>query len=249
MDPYGLSYSYSQPQIQTILPTVSPMKINSSRNENYRINDQNSTYYKVNKTQYSVQYQSQSGLPKLSNHPANLDNQQRGGIKDQMGSILRGQSTGNTGNSFTSNSIQDQEIIQKNGKRVHSKDWVQRELFGEIHWKPHRKQVSAIAHEDDPVVGVKKIVSDLTIVKPRIERIPNVTKSGLESIQQSQSSSGLNQSNSSLIDMLQKKYLKKYNGVKYQIEEQKRKDKIEEQRARKSYDFVINNSHERVNKL
>jgi len=38
-----------------------------------------------------------------------------------------------------------------------------------------------IGHEEDPVVGVKKIVTDLTIVKPRIERIPSITKSGIDS--------------------------------------------------------------------
>ena len=77
----------------------------------------------------------------------------------------------------------DQSILSR-GKRVSSKDWVQRELFGEIHWRPHRKQIPVIGHEEDPVVGVKKIVTDLTIVKPRIERIPSITKSGIDSFKQ-----------------------------------------------------------------
>eukprot|EP00347_Sterkiella_histriomuscorum_P001156 403373112 len=142
----------------------------------------------------------------------------------------------------------------KGGKRYNSKNWNKHDDQQEFQFKPHRRQIEVINHEEtDPVVGRKKIVTDLTIVKPRIERIPKNYQSPMKTSQNSPQNANRfstlrnsmfsqtldgntpnKQSNSSA------QYLQKYKGIKQLLDQKLRQQKQDMEKSKRSYDFVMN---------
>jgi hypothetical protein len=46
----------------------------------------------------------------------------------------------------------------------------------ESSWRPHRKAVGPVSHDQDKLIGVKKIISYYTVVKPKSERVHFIEK-------------------------------------------------------------------------
>ena len=90
-------------------------------------------------------------------------------------------------------------------------------------WKPSIKIVEPVGHENDRIIGAKKIITHFTIVKPRVERVHFVEKS----------------SSGSLEDLLSgKMFLQKNRGVKAKMNEDSLKLKREEDRKRRTLQYL-----------
>ena len=90
-------------------------------------------------------------------------------------------------------------------------------------WKPSIKTVSPQSHANDKIIGIKKIISHYTIVKPRVERVHFVEKSN----------------SGSLADLLSgKMFLQKNRGVKARMMEETLRQKREEERMKRTWDYI-----------
>ena len=98
------------------------------------------------------------------------------------------------------------------------------QLSPTFEWKPSVKTVGPISHEEDRVIGLKKIITSYTIVKPRVERVHFVEKTGNE-----KSSGG--GAGASLEDFMSgKMFLQKNRGVKARMMEETVRQRREEER-------------------
>jgi hypothetical protein len=96
------------------------------------------------------------------------------------------------------------------GRRHYSKDETPT-----YEWKPTIRKVDPVSHENDRIIGTKKIITHYTIVKPRVERVHFVAKSD----------------SGSLSDLLSgKMFLQKNRGVKARMMEDTIKQKRDEDR-------------------
>lgn len=90
-------------------------------------------------------------------------------------------------------------------------------------WRPTIKKVDPVGHENDRIIGVKKIITHFTIVKPRVERVHFVEKS----------------SSGSLSDLLSgKMFLQKNRGVKARMMEDSIKQQREEDRKKRTLAYI-----------
>ena len=90
-------------------------------------------------------------------------------------------------------------------------------------WRPTIRTVEPVSHENDRIIGVKKIITSYTIVKPRVERVHFVEKS----------------SSGSLSDLLSgKMFLQKNRGVKARMMEGSILKKREEDRKKRTLAYM-----------
>jgi hypothetical protein len=66
---------------------------------------------------------------------------------------------------------------------IHSRRHFEKKETPTYEWKPSIRTVPPVDHSNDRIIGVKKIISSYTIVKPRVERVHFVEKSSSGSLE------------------------------------------------------------------